>query len=618
MAQKQTPVRSQSIHKRAPLIPPTTAASPSTPALCIDPFTKLLEAATNAPPDTVVVNHRKNKSAVSLIGFDPLLEPLSSSSTHNVHRNNGKPPKSGTVWGGGGTSSHPFDRIKQPASPGTAATTASGSNAILSAIPVKSHRYTSSIGSVLSGLTTKQSTENDENHDENDLNENNRGTNNSENHGSTLGTKPQDSQDRRGGLLKRLSRVHRHNRSQSLGGLIPKSLPRIGTPNPSSPSTGRRIAQVPTDALALPMLAKPSPTSFLNGHVDNAMRSSEQDPTPHQVGLPPTPSDCLVYTRLCSLLEDYKKHDQNFSFDAFRGMQRTRLLEFATTPIGKTNVNNKQNGTGNSNGTKPKLMNVHKPIASALADVTSNLPVTVAGHVMHDTAEALVLDGQHKVIVVLRGKGGSQQKPVLPKQARNVTTKRNLSSEQPATVYPPFREAFFGLERALTAILDRLVTSNPFAEVVFTGHSFGGATATIGAMRFATVRPATLVSCYTTSTPRVGDADFRSLVHTLPNLKVIRFEHGHDANTTIPTDSTSHTWLAVGHTVQLKGDTMKAYQFDKHKPVVSKVTRWTEKELGMYVQDFRRAVREKKWVSEYCGSVGSGVVGKDNEKRLMV
>lgn len=69
--------------------------------------------------------------------------------------------------------------------------------------------------------------------------------------------------------------------------------------------------------------------------------------------------------------------------------------------------------------------------------------------------------------------------------------------------------------------MEDLTTENPFFDVVFTGHSFGAGLATIGAMRYAVLQPMIRVSCNAFGSPRVGGTEFRSLVHSLPNLKVI-------------------------------------------------------------------------------------------------
>lgn len=65
----------------------------------------------------------------------------------------------------------------------------------------------------------------------------------------------------------------------------------------------------------------------------------------------------------------------------------------------------------------------------------------------------------------------------------------NLDAENPVSVYPPFRDAYFELETQVYGLLDTLVDKNPFSDVVFTGHSFGGALNTTGAIRFSSARP---------------------------------------------------------------------------------------------------------------------------------
>ena len=98
-----------------------------------------------------------------------------------------------------------------------------------------------------------------------------------------------------------------------------------------------------------------------------------------------------------------------------------------------------------------------------------------------------------------------------------------ITLQEKSSVHPIFRDAYFStnLECDLHNKLKRLTTMYPFFDVVFTGHSFCATLASIGAMRYATQQPMIRVSCCVYGSPRVGGPDFRWLVHSLPNLKVI-------------------------------------------------------------------------------------------------
>ena len=100
-----------------------------------------------------------------------------------------------------------------------------------------------------------------------------------------------------------------------------------------------------------------------------------------------------------------------------------------------------------------------------------------------------------------------------------------LHEEQQVRTLSTFREAYFGtsMEETVFALLGNLATRKPFFDVVMTGHSFGAAMATIGAVRYALKHPMIRVSCHVFGSPRVGGEDFRQLVHSVPNLKVRTF-----------------------------------------------------------------------------------------------
>jgi pimeloyl-ACP methyl ester carboxylesterase len=74
------------------------------------------------------------------------------------------------------------------------------------------------------------------------------------------------------------------------------------------------------------------------------------------------------------------------------------------------------------------------------------------------------------------------------------------------------------LERKIFDLLSKLATENPFCDVVFTGHSFGGVLATLGSMRYADKFPMMTVSCHVYGTPKIGGSQLRNFIHSLPNL----------------------------------------------------------------------------------------------------
>ena len=178
--------------------------------------------------------------------------------------------------------------------------------------------------------------------------------------------------------------------------------------------------------------------------------------------------------------------------------------------------------------------------------------------------EVGVFSMQNTYLVVYRGTSEQQAKPGRTKDAPVP-----FDTEHPVMVYPPFRDAYFELEKQVYALLDSLLEANPFSDVTFVGHSFGGALATIGAVRFASARPSLRFSCHAFGAPKVGAHDFQQLVNTLPNLKVVRVELSGDSNTTFPVDYGTVKYHHAGHSLVLSNNNTNkvlAYRFDAKKP----------------------------------------------------
>jgi hypothetical protein len=115
-------------------------------------------------------------------------------------------------------------------------------------------------------------------------------------------------------------------------------------------------------------------------------------------------------------------------------------------------------------------------------------------------------------------------------------------------VNPTFRDCYFtnALEKKVFTLLDNLTSVNPFCDVVFCGHSFGGALSTIGATRYSALFPMMTVHCHTFGTPKVGGTTFRHFANSLPNLKVMRIENGADYYPHFPLGD---KWDHAGHTI---------------------------------------------------------------------
>jgi hypothetical protein len=342
-----------------------------------------------------------------------------------------------------------------------------------------------------------------------------------------------------------------------------------------------------------------------------AFRSSELDPSPHQVEIPSS-QELLEHSLLCALLESYGDlgGEQNFDFNTLKGIPCQALKAFVSL----------------DSKCIPGLTPDQKPIIQALVDCGKDIEVEgLFSHGDDEPSQVGVFSTQssNRFIVVYRGTTEQQLKPTRSKHSPV-----NLDPENPVSVYPPFREAYFPLEKQVYGLLDTLVEKNPFYDVVFTGHSFGGALATIGAARFANARPMLRFFCHTFGSPKVGAHNFRLMVNTLPNLKVMRVEYGFDPNTKVPADMGSFKWEHVGHTLaihvgggKLPLRPVTAYRFDNKKPSsVSLLNiRKQENDIQAYVRVIEPfAMGKLPWVSLYAGEdVGEGVLGMNNEKRFL-
>jgi len=430
-------------------------------------------------------------------------------------------------------------------------------------------------------------------------------------------------------------------------------------------------------ALAVPTLTPLH--GFLTPSDNLAMRSSEQEPSSHQIELPSC-DDVLMHGRLCSIMNQYRLIDQNFDFTNLVGTTRMAMQGFVCS--------NTDGGTGGADDdsfapASPMsvlgncLIQEHTPIIQSLLECSSNDDVIVEGFFTddkdgkgdaHNRVEVVIFNCQAKrqFIVVYRGTSDQQTKPIRTKQIR----KDGRSSGPPGValhpdqqnvqVFPPFRESYFSkdLETKVFGLLDSLSERYPFCDVVMAGHSFGGALATIGGLRYASSREMIRVSCHIFGSPKVGGKAWRQMVNSTPNLKVIRIEHGNDPYVNLPSEngganpakmvvgghgggsSTSGGYLHVGHTIVVTSPDSKAnhstgtataYRFEKNKPIqknflgISIVPKKNDKKVASQhgMETYVRAMEQFArlgftWVKNYHGEDGKGVTGSGNEKRHMV
>jgi hypothetical protein len=350
-------------------------------------------------------------------------------------------------------------------------------------------------------------------------------------------------------------------------------------------------------ALQIPSLAKPSPTSFLTGKVDEAVRTSEYEPSPFQMEIPSL-HEVVENARLNDFVENYRRMDQNFDLTKFIGCSRMDLQQIKTPG--------------------------HVPIAQSLLECGDGL--TIQGFISNGTScderlEAVVVEGQRQFTIIFRGTTEQQTKLM----GNNSKSKKRAvpldTEEENVEVYAGFKEEYTKLEQQCFSLIDKLSEQNPFCDFIFTGYSYGAAMATLAAYRYANARPMMRVGCITFASPKVGFSLFRHVVNSLPNLKVVRLEHGQDAKCQAPSVGGWH----VGHTLVLSGstgphttkphNTILAYKFDtpKHKKFKT-----THPDLRNYIAALEEMARlNLPWVKDFANTAGKGVV-INNETRQVV
>jgi len=360
------------------------------------------------------------------------------------------------------------------------------------------------------------------------------------------------------------------------------------------PSIVKDLMELKFNGLQLPSLAKPSPTSFLTGKEDEVVRTRGQEPAPHQIEIPTLP-EFVVTGRLIEFVENYRRVDQNFDLQQWVGFSRMDLRQVKIPE--------------------------HVPIAQSLLECGDDVTlqgVTVKGTNADERLEAVVFEGQRQFIAVFRGTTEQQSKVVVKARKKSVPLDKD---HEKIEVYQCFLEEYMKLEVKCFDLLDKLTEEHPFCDVVFTGHSFGAAMATLAAFRYANARPMMRASCLTLASPKVGFNLFRHMVNSLPNLKVMRLEFGQDGKCQLPSGAGYH----VGHTLVLKGSVghnslksnqpVLAYKFDapKHKKFKT-----TYPDLRSYVTALEEVARlGLPWAKDFVGTSGQGVV-VNNEARQVV
>ena len=174
------------------------------------------------------------------------------------------------------------------------------------------------------------------------------------------------------------------------------------------------------------------------------------------------------------------------------------------------------------------------------------------------------------------------------------------------------------------------MSENPFCDICFCGHSFGGSLATIAAVHCAAKYPMMTISCQTFGCPKIGLQKFKERAHSLPNLRIFRVENGSDACISLPNGP---SWQHVGHTIvfaknkkpsstQKEPIFVQIFKFGKKGTFSIKVKKANIKqdhEMCSYLDVIESFTHLGcQWVNKFAGEDGDGILATDNEERLVV
>jgi hypothetical protein len=485
-------------------------------------------------------------------------------------------------------------------------------------------------------------------------------------------------------LSLRIGKSHSRNNSVNNGAELASVVFGSGTgisPN-HSPSKGKNqhletIQSNDSDkSKILHLDASIAPDANIETSTRSGLRSSEQDPLPHQVTIPSV-SDVLMQAKLCHLMERYREIDQNFDFGVLTNVSRSDMETFIggrplSPPRGPESPpsNDKvmiQSMPSISPAPISSLINLvpaHKPIVESVVTCANDL--ILAGfyyevnqgenNITHDTTQEkspfdrtevaiFASDELRQFIVVYQGSAENQSRPIRNRFGKFKYKATKNFDEDTLTVCPQFEQGYnqCGLEARVFQKLDELAEQHPFFDVIVTGHSYGAMLALLGSTRYASSRPTMMVSCFAFGCPKVGALDFRHYVNSLPNLKVMRVENGFDPWVHAPDNP---IWTHAGHTIiiihsqparksldNLQSNTskyiVKAFKFGNDRPdsasngkFIGKKGNRLEKQMDHDMLSYLNVLDTVSkdtfaWPYRFVGEEGIGVQGLNQEKRLV-
>lgn len=336
------------------------------------------------------------------------------------------------------------------------------------------------------------------------------------------------------------------------------------------------------------------------------------------------------------------------------------LTSFPSTYSGESggiNSYNSKHPRARKNGNLTKEMKPHPSTIKSLLECSDDLVVegyfnetigndnVLIEDIESTSVQVAVFSSQRcrQFIICYRGTIGQHCKPIRKRIPCKLDS--NGVNDRFGCSYLP------ELEQKVFELIQTLSSENPFCDVVFTGHSFGGNLSLIAAVRCAEKYQDMTVSFHGFGISKLCQKDYRLRAHSLPNLKIIRVENCLDMYVNLPVGP----WEHVGHTITIEyaknkkrtvinpqgneGETVsavaKAYKFGKkevenstnsiHRVINTidarnkKNQAKTDHEMRNYMHALEHFTHMgSQWVTCFANELGSGIVTKENEVRMVV
>jgi hypothetical protein len=236
------------------------------------------------------------------------------------------------------------------------------------------------------------------------------------------------------------------------------------------------------------------------------IRSSELDPSPFQVDIPPF-EELLAHAKICLVIDNYTEvGGKHFDF--------TTLMPWKAKDRHMSHSD--EDSRDESFIATPSPFD--SPIYLALKDSIHDIVVegffreyfedkTSESGLGRIEAVVFSSENRRQFIVSYRGSSDVQCRPVHANSSKII---ENYSLQQ----------SFKILNDHVYSLLYRLSILKPFCDVIMVGHSFGAVLSILSGELIAREKPMLRISCHVYGSPRVGDDKFRRAAHSLPNLKV--------------------------------------------------------------------------------------------------